>query len=116
MTPQRLQRKRTKDWKMPENTAYVGRPTVWGNPYYAGGFALGSQHTVPGHIYDAGDAVECFELSLKEFCEHWPQEFNIWIAPLRGKNLACWCRLSDPCHADALLKMAKLNFNNQPTE
>jgi len=25
---------------------------------------------------------------------------------LRGKNLACWCSLDGPCHADVLLEMA----------
>lgn len=24
----------------------------------------------------------------------------------RGKNLACWCKLDSPCHADVLLKLA----------
>ena len=25
---------------------------------------------------------------------------------LRGKNLACWCRLDQNCHADVLLELA----------
>jgi hypothetical protein len=25
---------------------------------------------------------------------------------LRGKNLACWCPLDQPCHADVLLRLA----------
>jgi len=25
---------------------------------------------------------------------------------LRGKNLACWCKLSEVCHADVLLEIA----------
>lgn len=25
---------------------------------------------------------------------------------LRGKNLACWCALDKPCHADVLLELA----------
>lgn len=33
MTPKRIQRKRTKGWRMPENTVYVGRPSKWGNPF-----------------------------------------------------------------------------------
>jgi len=41
----RIQRKRTKGWRMPPNTIYVGR----------------------------------------------------------GKDLACWCRLDQECHADVLL-------------
>ncbi|WP_269076435.1 DUF4326 domain-containing protein [Sphingobium cupriresistens] len=28
------------------------------------------------------------------------------IANLRGKNLACWCPLDQPCHADVLLEIA----------
>lgn len=27
-------------------------------------------------------------------------------AALRGKNLACWCRPGEPCHADVLLEIA----------
>ena len=28
------------------------------------------------------------------------------LAPLHGKDLACWCRLDQPCHADVLLELA----------
>ncbi len=28
------------------------------------------------------------------------------LPDLRGKNLACWCRLDQPCHADVLLELA----------
>ncbi len=28
------------------------------------------------------------------------------IEELAGKNLACWCPLDQPCHADVLLKLA----------
>jgi len=28
------------------------------------------------------------------------------VSDLRGKNLACWCKPYDPCHADTLLKLA----------
>ena len=31
--PKRIQRQRTKGWRMPEGAIYVGRPTVWGNPF-----------------------------------------------------------------------------------
>lgn len=31
--PERIQRQRTKGWRMPDNTVYVGRPTRWGNPF-----------------------------------------------------------------------------------
>lgn len=34
--PKRIQRKRTKGWKMQPNTVYVGRPSKWGNPFLLG--------------------------------------------------------------------------------
>ena len=35
------------------------------------------------------------------------------ISELHGKNLACWCSLDGPCHADILLKLA--NADQSPT-
>jgi hypothetical protein len=29
-----------------------------------------------------------------------------WLHELRGKNLACWCKLDEACHADVLLRLA----------
>jgi hypothetical protein len=28
------------------------------------------------------------------------------LPELRGKNLACWCKPDQPCHADVLRKLA----------
>lgn len=36
MSPQRIQRKRTKGWRMPEGAIYVGRPSPWRNPFKVG--------------------------------------------------------------------------------
>ena len=33
-------------------------------------------------------------------------DHELYLAPLRGKNLACWCPLDQPCHADVLLELA----------
>lgn len=81
MNPIRIQRKRTKGWKMPPNTIYVGRPTQWGN--YSNSF-----------------------LEFEQYAEYTVMLDPDWLAPLRGKNLACWCRLDEPCHADILLRLA----------
>ena len=78
----RIQRKRTKDWKMPPNTVYVGRPTKWGNPFTGEG------------------AVEKYEAHIKRYTPKY------WFEELKGKDLACWCPLDKPCHADVLLEIA----------
>lgn len=33
-------------------------------------------------------------------------EPETFFRPLAGKNLACWCDLDMPCHADTLITMA----------
>jgi len=121
----RIQRKRTKGWKMPENTVYVGRPTKYGNPFKLIGDQLFSdaghrrnifspwiiydQH----HLYTKEEGLEkCLEL-YKLWVIGWlvtddvrPCPFTLTEArrELSGKDLACWCPIDKPCHADILIK------------
>lgn len=95
---------------MPPNTVYVGRPTVWGNMF--------SQWTVEkewreldkhGVRYSSakGWRVRCVEMYRVELLTRQmadPIAFEKWLEPLRGKDLACWCKLEDECHADVLLE------------
>ncbi len=107
MRPQRIQRKRSMGWKMPENTVYVGRPTIWGNPYPAGEYThtcfITKEKTVL--FRDAADAVEEFRNYI-EAMVHCYADPRFRLEELRGKNLACWCPLDQPCHADVLLELA----------
>lgn len=102
--PKRIQRKRTKGWRMPAGAVYVGRPTKWGNPYAVGlaFFDLtrdGIENAVV--VQDAAHAVQLF----RERCR-WPAISGPAIRELRGKDLVCWCPLDEPCHADVLLEWA----------
>ena len=100
MKPKRIQRKRTKGWRMPTNTVYVGRPTKWANPF----------KVVPGSgSFPNRAAVTGLFRELIEHPEWRGPKFNAMlgdILELRGKNLACWCPLDQPCHADILLELA----------
>ena len=96
--PKRIQRKRTKGWRMPEGAVYVGRPTKWGNRFKVGTWAIvnGAEEAV----YNHARAVRLF----RENAWHWGLDLD---APqLRGKDLCCWCPLDQPCHADVLLEWA----------
>lgn len=106
--PERIQLKRTKGWRMPPNTVKVDRTTRFGNPY------------LPGDHFGAKRAVWLFRLWLNipphfgirpQEC-HWDQERRdrllLSLELLRGKNLACWCALDAPCHADVLLEMSNV--------
>jgi Domain of unknown function (DUF4326) len=102
--PVRVQRKRTKGWKMPENTVYVGRPTKLGNSYIVGNPTYTGKD-IDGYVESVEMAVNLYERQYNFMCE-FNQDFkNELINYLRGKNLACWCPLDKPCHADVLLKI-----------
>lgn len=108
-TPRRVQRKRAKGWKMPPDTVSVTRPGQFGNPF-------------PVDCYGHAGAVDRFRrlmtghMSTREMSESsyygqasLPFQRNYirgGLHLLRGKNLACWCALDKPCHADVLLELA----------
>lgn len=89
--PRRIQLSRKKGWRLPPNTVVVARPTKWGNPFH-----VGIRHP-------PNEAVHLFHehvVGLMESGTGYP------LRELRGKNLACWCPLDQPCHADVLLELA----------
>lgn len=99
--PVRIQRKRTKGWKMPPNTVYVGRPTKWGNPYRFGD-AVMFRRGINTVLTRREGLVRAF----REYAERWRECDEHFADILHGKNLACWCPLDQPCHADVLLEIA----------
>lgn len=106
MKPKRIQRKRHKGWQMPKNAVYVGRPTKWGNPFLVEEFG---QHQAV-FIYEQflESALEMTEM----FATYRGVPVDVSIIgdfeELRGKDLACWCPLDKPCHADVLLMQANV--------
>lgn len=96
--PKRIQRKRTKGWRMPPSAVYVGRPTRWGNPFKAE--TCGDPRSGRARAL----AVSCFRVWLD-----YPHNAQLRAKirrELRGKDLACWCQPGAPCHADVLLDIA----------
>lgn len=99
MMPKRIQRKRTKGWKMPPGAVYVGRPTKWGNPVKVVKSKILSGH----YVISPQDAVERYRFWITK-TEGRPLLHQ--LKELRGKDLVCWCALDAPCHADVLLRLA----------
>ncbi len=93
MIVKRIQRKRTKGWKMPPNSLYVGRPTLFGNPFKAEEWGqVGAVEAFRTYIeyHPAGKAMALFlETQMAK----------------KKKHLVCWCPLNRSCHADVLLEI-----------
>lgn len=93
--PTRVQLRRTKGWRKPAGAVVVARPSKWGNPF-----------RVMGDLTRA-DVVAAFRDYLEHRGGHsaYPSDEEIRSA-LAGRDLACWCPLDQPCHADVLLEFA----------
>lgn len=139
--PERIQRQRTKGWRMPPNTVCVTRPGKWGNPFNFksadncwNALALGCRGDAAGRREASVKAFRAWvcdprgrvaEMDFGVVIEAKGQTMEIGprakagVAPslddirkeLGGKNLACFCSLDGPCHADVLLEIA-----NGPTQ
>jgi len=116
MSPQRIQRKRTRGWRMPEGAVYVGRPTKWGNPWQVGGDAQIVMRDTPKGEVQRLSLVRMWPALVVSLYRLYITHASIYdigldakrldLSELRGKDLACWCPLSSPCHADVLLELA----------
>lgn len=121
---------------MPEGAVYVGRPSKWGNPFEAYkcpccGYwdvrddndvtylvdhryvrqphVRADRRTWTTHAEATAKAVSLYydEATrwLGGWATTWPSKYAA-LPSLRGKDLACWCPLDQPCHADVLLELA----------
>ena len=106
MTPKRIQLRRTKGWRLPANTVVVSRPTRWGNPFRIGAGTTRAQAVArfrrmfEAHGGYAGNGPKIPSDEVRR--------------ELKGKNLACWCPLDEPCHADLLLEFANRPARRRP--
>jgi hypothetical protein len=103
----RLVRRRVRGWKMPPNTVSVTRPGKWGNPFKVTG-ERPPERAVADFRLELRYETLAIELEMPVRSQHMR-----WIAKhineLRGKNLACYCKAGQPCHADVLLSIANPN-------
>jgi hypothetical protein len=88
--PNRIQLSRRKGWRKPPGAVVVARPHRWGNPYRVGVEARDRAEAVALYRQHLLDRQELVEAAARE---------------LSGRDLACWCPLDQPCHADVLLEI-----------
>lgn len=89
MNPVRIQLRRSRGWRLPQGAVSVARPHKWGNPYSVAEY--GREGAIARFREHLRNKVSAGELDLYE---------------LRGKDLACWCKPGEACHADVLIEAA----------
>jgi hypothetical protein len=98
--PRRVRLSRRRGWRKPDGVLVVARPSRWGNPH-----RIGDAHPVTGRPMTRAEAVELYERDL--LADELPDvRLSDVRRELAGRDLACWCPLDGPCHADVLLRAA----------
>lgn len=116
MSPQRIQMSRQHPWRVDHRDAViVARPSKWGNDWRVtswqperGVTRWSVWSTQNGETYSQhatresaiADAIERFRADIAHRAPD--------LTPIRGRDLACWCPLDQPCHADVLLELANV--------
>jgi hypothetical protein len=128
MAPARIQLSRRRGFRLQEASlalnglpaVNVARPSVWGNPYSVEVFGRERavklfDNTVRGHwspgLFDSEADDTLMDRAYRLHCAFRKRlgayDAVQWArAGLGGRNLACWCKPGEPCHADVLLKLA----------
>lgn len=92
--PTRIRLSRARGWKKPPGAIVVSRPSRFGNPFPAAG-------DIPAAVAKYRRWI-AGELDIGKP----PPTRQEIRGALRGHDLACWCPLDGPCHADVLIEIA----------
>lgn len=120
----RLQRKRTRGWRKPENSVIIDRTSKFGNPFKIMGDMIYCDASHRRKILDKwvffGMAIQGMEQqALVDLHRQWlnGETWDSKVKPcpyskedirkeLAGKDLICFCKEGEGCHGDALLEIA----------
>jgi hypothetical protein len=89
-----------RDPKKPKNAVYIGRPSMWGNPW---------SHLPGKGQYQVGTRVEAV-LAYEKWIRNQPNLIETLRKDYKGLDLVCWCA-PQLCHGEVLLEIANEERN-----
>lgn len=111
--PKRVQMTRQRPWRAEHPDAViVARPSKWGNCFRVDGKRIvnreGSElwHSFPTVEAAIVHVVAAFRYQIFAHPNVTGFTADEVRQELAGRDLACWCPLDQPCHADVLLEIA----------
>ena len=109
--PRRLRRE--KAVTLDRNVVDVGPGTKWQLPFKKRDIdaLVSSEPDIAAAVKQSGWKAGALIL-YRDFL----REENLDPSELRGKDLSCTCKLSDPCHADVLIELANASPGVSPTQ
>lgn len=103
--PVRVQLSRRQGWRMPDNTTKVDRSTAFGNPFTAN---ADRGETAASSVDLFRRWLEGDPYCIRSYPDLEQRRLTLLqrLPELRNRNLACWCKPGEACHAEVLLAMA----------
>lgn len=89
--PHRIRLARDPDYRLPADAKQVTSPTPWASPFRPARPTLAARQAAVDHFRD--------------YLHRNPALIERARVELSGWNLACWCPLDMPCHADIWLEL-----------
>lgn len=119
----RIQRKRTKGWRMPPKTKCITRPSNWGNPfkvtkhdssYYRVSVNVKNPfdkdaliniltESGPAGFNTKAEASAHAAMLFGKLMDKFPQNYP--LSDFDGvEHITCFCKEGEPCHGDEIIK------------
>ena len=86
-----------RDPETPADAMYVGRPTLWGNPF------THLTSNLATRVESRKEAVSLYKDWIYKPQQDWIRQAA--KKELKGKDLVCWCAPAE-CHAEILMEIA----------
>lgn len=104
----RIQRKRTKGFKLPPNTLVITRGTPFGNQWKVEQASCGCYYVSDGiesHLFvnKSTSVLHAVKFFKKELTPELKQKFIDTCVKKNIQHLACFCSVDSPCHGDVWL-------------
>jgi len=104
--PERIQLRRTKGWRKPEGAVVVARPTKWGNPFSVDEWGRDGAVEMFEAWLARGDTVPYPKPGESAALSERRERMLGDLRELKGRDLCCWCKPDQRCHADTLIEAA----------
>lgn len=109
--PERIRLSRARGWRLPEGAVNVARPGKLGNLWIVGTDGTRLQCAAMYAICARGFIDLGGRIAPDDQLALWKRLQPRALAPLRGRDIACWCALDGgPCHGDIVLHLANPGF------
>ena len=95
---------RVVNYRVDNCDTYIGRPSIWGNP-----FSHHKKGTLAQFVVGSrSEAIQKYRTYILKRLQTEPELLERFEQEIRGKILGCFCKPNNSCHGDILSELASM--------